>query len=165
LLPAHLAWSRLTNLRKEFLDELAGLHFVQLLDANAEELLRQVFRLWLRELILVDDTQDEPALSLRAVPAITSRFERSPVTVTVTVAVHWIGASVWHNMETMTAVAAIGSSIFRHKTGMLDLLINRLLEQTVKPGDFSLCLGDVGEFSFDGGGEAVTDVLRQTELI
>lgn len=149
----------MTNLQEELLNQLAGLHFVQFLDTGTEELLRQVFGLLLGELVFMDDTQNKSALTIRAVPAITSRFDRR----TVTVAVHWVGVSVRHNMEAMTAVAAmaaIGPSTIRHETGVLNFLINRLLKQTVESGDFSLYLGDVVEFRLDRGGEAVATVVR-----
>ena len=52
----------------------------------------------------------------------------------------------------------------RDVTGVLDFLIDGVLQQLVELLHFGIDLGDVAEFDFDGCRKAVAAVLGQTEL-
>ena len=128
------------------------MHLVELLDADTEELKREIFGLLLIHLVVTDDAQDEPALTIRAVPrvSISARLLMTVVTV----------------VGLMSAdVAPIAVSGLRNKPGVLDFLIDRALQKIIELLAFGFDLADVREFDFDGYREAVAAVLRQTELL
>ena len=63
------------------------------------------------------------------------------------------------------AVGAVRSIAFRNVTGVLDFLVNGVLQELVELLDLCLGLGDVGEFDFDGGAETVAAELGQAEFL
>ncbi len=167
LLPAGLTRCWFTGLHEQIFDELRGLHLVEHFDANTEEHLGQIFRYLLRDaLVLVDDAKDESLLAVRAVPGITDRTGLLVLSVAVltTVAIELVGAAVLLLMLTGPVVlrTAIG---FRNKTGVLDFLIDALLQKSVELLNFGFDLCDVREFDFDGCRKTVTAELRESELL
>ena len=140
------------------------MHLVELLDADTEEHLRQIFRDLLRDAgVLIDDAKDKPTLAIGAVPGITDRFSLLVLSVAVltTIAIDLVGASILMMTVSVVVGAVIG---LRNKAGVLDFLIDALLQELVKLLNFRFDLGDVGEFDFDRCREAVTAVLRESEL-
>ncbi len=156
LLPAGLAWCRFAGFDEQVLNQLRSLHLVELLDADAEELLGQILRHLFGDAgVFVDDAQDEPALTIGAVPAVRDgRWSRTIV------AVNRVGASIglWRNMPVAVGIGG------RDVTWVLDFLIDGLLQELVKLLHFGFDLGDVTELDFNGGAEAVTAVLGQSEF-
>lgn len=76
-------------------------------------------------------------------------------------------------MGAITPVYLVGASIglglpiavgIGNVAGMLDFLIDTVLQKCVKLLNFGFDLGDVRQFDFDGGTEAVTAELGQPEL-
>ena len=70
MLPAGLACGGFAGFDEQILDELGSLHLVELLDADAEELVGQILDLALVEVVLVDDPLDEALLPVGAIPAV-----------------------------------------------------------------------------------------------
>lgn len=119
-------------------------------------------------MVLVHDALDKALLAGGAVPDLSLWFGLGalavvPIGIGTTVATDLVGAAVLGLV--VVAVGAIRSNAFRDVTGVLDLLVNRVLQELVELLNLCLGLGDVGEFDFDGGAEAVAAVLGQAELL
>lgn len=56
---------------QQFLDQLTGLHLVEFLDSDAEELLGCRLHVVFVELVLFDDAEDEALLTIGAAPCVT----------------------------------------------------------------------------------------------
>jgi hypothetical protein len=136
---------------------LRRLHLVELPDADAEELLGQILRHLFGDAgVLADDAQDEPALTVGAVPAV-----RGWGCGRTTVAVNRVGSSLGLLRCCMPVAVAMGR---RDEAGVLDFLIDGVLQKFVKFLHFGFDLSDVAEFDFNGGAEAVAAVLGQAEF-
>ncbi len=60
---------------------------------------------------------------------------------------------------------AVGRSIDREKTGLLDVPVDAALEELVEPGGFDLDLLQITEFRADGDAELVGGIPGETELL
>ncbi|WP_395734224.1 hypothetical protein [Prosthecobacter sp.] len=124
LLPAGLAGGGLASHDEQILDQLRCLQLVELLDADAEELLGQIFRHMLGDAgVFVDDAQDEPALTVGAVPAVCAGM-----CWWATVVVDRMGASLGLRSRSAVAIGFSRQNVAR----LLDVLIDRLLQELVK---------------------------------
>ena len=150
-MPAGLT-SGLTGFDEQILNELRSLHFIDLQDTDAKELLGQIFDILLVHLVLVDDAQDEPTLTLCAVPDNVAAIFRDAGAVDVL-----LGMTVSRILGTIAGA--------RDEASVLNFLVHGLLEKLVKPLTFRLDLGQIGEFDFDGDAEAVAAEFRQSELL
>ena len=163
LLPAGMSRCWFACLDEQILDELAGLHLVELLHTDTEEHLGQIFRdLFGDAGVLVDDAKDKTLLAVGAVPGITHSFRLLVLSVAVlaTITVNPIGAAV-----AIAVPVAIAVSVgFRNKAGVLDFLIDGVLQKFVELLNFRFDLGDVGEFDFNRCAKTVTAELRQPEF-
>ena len=142
---------------EQVFDQLRSLHLVELLDAEAEQLLGQVLDFLLVDVVLVDDAQDESLLTIGALPAVICRPLVPVVTVGMSVGIDVVASAVLRGLWRVL----LG---LRNKARVLNFLVNGVLQKLVESLQFSFDLGDVGEFDFDGGAEAVAAVLRQAEL-
>ena len=80
LLPPGLACGGFTDFGQQVFNQLRSLHLIELLHADTKELQGQILGLLLFHLVVTDDAQDEPSLSISAVPGITicARLLRDP---------------------------------------------------------------------------------------
>lgn len=119
-------------------------------------------------MVLVHDALDESLLAGRAVPDLALRFglgTAAVVAIGVVSAVSGDGVGATVLGRVVVAVGAIRSIALRDETGVLDFLVNGVLQELVEL--LNLCLGlvDVREFDFHGRAEAVAAELGQTELL
>ena len=142
---------------EQILNELRSLHAIELSDTDAKELLGQILDVLFVHLVLLDDAQDEPTLTFGAVPDDIAAIFGD------TGAVDLVRAAVLLWLTVTRALVAIAGA--RNETGVLNFLINGLLEKLVKPLAFRFDLGQIGEFDFDGDAEAVAAEFRQSELL
>ena len=146
MLPAGLACGGFAGLDEQIFNELAGLHLVELLDADSEELVGQIIDLALVEIVLVDDALDEALLTVGAVPAVAD----SRGLMVAVGAVDPVGAAVAVGSVTVPiAGTVVAKARTGNKAGLLDFLIDGVLEKPVELLAFGLDLGEVGEFDFD----------------
>jgi hypothetical protein len=123
LLPAVLLW-RLARFGEQFLDDLAGLHLVEFLDADAIELLGEILSVLHLHLVLVHDALDKSLLAGGAVPDLALRFGLRTVAIGVVSAVSCDGVGATVLGCVVVAVGAIRSITLRDETGVLDFLVN-----------------------------------------
>ena len=141
LLPAVLTRCGFASFNQQILDQLRGLHLVEGFDTQAEELHGQILGYLLCDAgVLVDDAKDESLLAVRALPLITDRFGLL-VAVLTTIAVDLVGAAVV--VVTVSIAVGVLTIGLRDVTGILNFLINGLLQELVELLDLCLCLGDV----------------------
>ncbi len=167
LLPTRLARRWLTGLDEQVFDELGRLHLIELLDADTEELLGKILGILFGDVgIFVDDPKDETPLTIGAVPGITDSFWLLVLTVAVlTIITAELVCSSILLGALMTVPIGVRTFIgFRNEAGMLNFLIDAVLQKGVKLLHFDLDLGDVGQFDFDGSAETVAAVLGQPEF-
>ena len=95
-MPACRAW--FASLHEQVFNQLGSLHLVELLHTDAKELLGQIFGFLLIHLVVIDDAQDEPTLTICAVPGITisTRLLRGSGTIGLmtTITIELAGAAV-----------------------------------------------------------------------
>ena len=103
--------------------------------------------------VFLNDAQDQPALTIGTRPAIDVYRLLDTV---VTIGTDLVAAAV---LRGLWWVVGLGN-----EARVLNFLVHGVLQEFVKPLQFSLDLGDVREFDFHGGAEAVAAVLGQTEL-
>ena len=147
----------MASLDEQILNELRSLHAIELSDTDAKELLGQIFDILLVHLVLLDDAQDEPTLTFGAVPDNVAAVFRDAG------AVDLVHAAVLLWMTIVRALGAIAGA--RDEAGVLNFLVNGLLEKLIKPLAFRFDLGQIGEFDFDGDAEAVAAEFGQSELL
>ena len=131
------------------------MHLVELLDADTEELVGQIFGFLLVHPVVADNAQDESSLAFGAVPGITNRFRLMMAIGTVWLALDLVGAAVANSLT----IVGLGD-----EANVLDFLIDGVLQKFVKPLNFCFDLADVREFDFDGRTEAVAAKVGQSEL-
>ena len=112
---------------EKLLDELGGLHLVELLHARSEELLGEIIGLLLVELVLVDDAQDEPTLAFSAVPPVLPAIPGRLMTIGAVA----IGMAATVLMLKDLAAAAIISNRYRLLTKGKLIMLPRLLPMHV----------------------------------
>ncbi len=165
-LPAGLTGRWFPGFHEQIFNQLGRLHLVQGFYAHTEELLGQIFGYLLRDAgVLVDDAKDESLLTVGTVPGITDRFclRMLSVAVLTTITVDLVGASVVLSMVTVPVGLRMAIGL-RDEPGLLDFLIDAVLQKCVKLLHFDFDLGDVTEFDFNGSAEAVAAVLGQAEF-
>jgi hypothetical protein len=116
-------------------------------------------------LVLVQDALDESLLAGGAVPDLALRFGLGTVAIGVVSAVSCDGVGATVLGRVVVAVGAIRSIALRDVAGVLNFLVNGVLQELVELLNLRLGLIDVREFDFDRRAEAVAAELGQTELL
>ena len=161
LLPAGLT-SGLTGFDEQILNELRSLHAVDLQDTDAKELPGQILDILLVHFVLLDDAQNEAALTFGAVPTCTIRLRLG----VYVVAVDLVRAAVLLWMTIARALDAVVAVVVRwNKPDFLDVFIDCLLEQLIKTTAFRLDLAQICELSADGDGVLMRGIAGEAELL
>ena len=159
----------MASLDEQILNELRSLHAIELSDTDAKELLGQILDILLVHLVLLDDAQDEPTLTISAVPTYTIRLRLGVCMVAIARAagaVDMVAATVVLWMTASRALGAIVAIVVRwNKPDFLDVFIDCLLEQLIETTAFRLHLAQICELSANGDGVLMRGVAREAELL
>ena len=145
--PAGLAGSGFASFDEKILDELTGLHLVELFHAQTEELLGKVLSVFFGDVVLIDDAEDEPLLAIGAVPGIAIG---TGVVVPILLTIIDLIAATVAIVGGMTIAVGVGVGT-GDETDVLDFLIDGVLQEFIELLHFGFDLGEIREFDFDGG--------------